>query len=358
MLRIDNKSKVYIVSPYHNTGGPKSLHQLADTLVRKGIETYIVYYWNGKFTGETDILYDFCKASVAKTVIDDEKNIIIVPEIQQDLLTRFSNIRKVVWWLSLDFYLTSTVWGAVKAWTYRKRLPLVLTPIMLVKCIINNPSFLKNPKRLDNSKLKDYYHMYNCDYEKNFLEKQGVSDDKLAYLCGPLEDIFLKVDFDEVEPNKRNIVAYNPAKMDVDFLKKVKSKLAIINNNIKFVAIKNMSREQVYSTLKSAKVYIDFGYFPGPERMPREAVALYCNIITSTEGSAGNDVDVMIPREFKFNIRDKKNIDYVVDLINKMTINYCDYVKYGDKYRQKVWSQITNFTSRVSEIFEQENTES
>ena len=35
-----------------------------------------------------------------------------------------------------------------------------------------------------------------------------------------------------------------------------------------------------------------------------------------------------------------------------MTINYHDYVKYGGKYRQKVWNQIVNFSKRISEIFE------
>ena len=134
----------------------------------------------------------------------------------------------------------------------------------------------------------------------------------------------------------------------------IPDRLFKINSNIEFVAIQNMTREQVYDTLKSAKVYIDFGYFPGPERMPREAVALYCNIITSTEGSAENDVDVPVPKEFKFNTRDKKNISLVADLINKMIVNYYDYVKCGDAYRQKVWNQIDSFSDQINKIFEED----
>lgn len=355
MIKIEEKAKVYIVSPYHNTGGPKSLHQLANILIDKGVDTYIVYYWNGKFIREPKILYDFCRAKVTQSVIDNESNTIIVPEIDHELLSSYSKITKVIWWLSLDFYLTTSLWEAVKKSTYRKGLPSFFVPAMLIKYIINDPTCLKNHTKLKKTKLKEYFHMYNCEYEKQFLEKNGVSKNRLSYLCGPLEEKFYELDFSDIEPYKKDIVAYNPAKMDMEFFKKVKEKVFLINNNIKFVAIQNMSRDQVYDTLRSAKVYIDFGYFPGPERMPREAVSLYCNVITSTEGSAGNDVDVLIPRKFKFNIRDKKNAALASDLINKMIINYYDYVKYGDMYRQKVGRQISDFSNHIDEIFEVKN---
>lgn len=352
MIKIDNKTKVYVISPYHNTGGPKSLHQLANILVKRGLETYVIYYHNGKFTGEKDILYSFCKARVAQSIVDEESSIIIVPEIYHDLLSNYSHAKKIIWWLSLDFYLSTSLWGAVKRSTYRKKLPILFAPLMLIKYIINDSTCLKNHTRLKMSKLKEYFHMYNCEYEKEFLKKNGVPENRLSYLCGPLEEKFYMLRFHDIELYKRDIVAYNPAKMDMDFFEKVKSKVLSINNSIKFVAIQNMTREQVYDTLRSAKVYIDFGYFPGPERMPREAVALYCNIITSTEGSAGNDVDVLVPREFKFNTRDKRNVNLVTNLINKMIVNYYDYVKFGDIYRQKVWSQIDSFSDQINKIFD------
>lgn len=352
MIKIEEKAKVYIVSPYHNTGGPKSLHQLANILIDKGVDTYIVYYCNGKFIREPKILYDFCRAKVTQSVIDNESNTIIVPEIYHELLSSYSKITKVIWWLSLDFYLTTSLWEAVKKSTYRKGLPSFFVPAMLIKYIINDPTCLKKFKGLDDNKLKNYYHMYNCEYEKEYLLNQNVSTTKMSYLCGPLEEKFLDLNFEEIREYKKNIIAYNPAKMDMNFLKKVKNSLKNLNDNIEYVAIENMTREQVFNALKSAKVYIDFGFFPGPERMPREAVSLYCNIITSTEGSAGNDVDVMIPREFKFNIKDKNSVGKVSNLINDMVRDYDNYVKYGDSYREKVRNQITGFSNQIEEIFE------
>lgn len=352
MIKLNKKSKVYIVSPYHNTGGPKSLHQLANNLIENEIDVYIVYYWNGEFTGETEMLFPFCKAKIAKFIDDDEENVLIVSESQSEVLNKYNKMIRCIWWLSLDFYLTSSLNGAVQQATTKRGLPSFMRPIMLFKFILNDPKCLKSFRKLDNKKLPLYYHMYNCEYEKEFLIRYNVPENKMAYLCGPLEKQYYKIDFETVRSNKVDVVAYNPAKMDMKFLGKVKEKLSSLNNNIRFVAIENMNRAQVYDTLKAAKVYVDFGFFPGPERMPREAVALYCNIITSTDGSAENDIDVAIPQRFKFDIRDSESVSKVVNMINNMIVNYDEYVEYGNTYREKVWNQIQSFSDTISCIFE------
>lgn len=352
MFKVEENTKIYIVAPYHNTGGPKSLHQLADSLVDNGIDTYMVYYWNGNFTGEKTILFPFCKAKVVSNIEDNEKNLLIVSESQVDIFKEYHKIRKCIWWLSLDFYLTSTVWGAAKKAIKQKRLSRVLQPLMLVKFILNDSENLKKFKDPLQKEIRNIYHMYNCEYVKNYLEKHGVIEDRMRYLCGPLEDKYYKIELDEVKKYKENLVAYNPAKMDMYFLRKVQEELNKYEINIKFIAIKNMNRQQVFATLRKAKVYIDFGFFPGPERMPREAVALYCNIITSTDGSAANDIDVEIPRKFKFNIKNKKSVKTVAKLMDEMINNYQDYICYGDNYRRKVWKQIENFQGTIKEIFE------
>lgn len=352
MIQLKQKSKVFIACPYYKTGGPKSLHQLANELINSGIETYIIYYSDGVFTGENDILFSFCKAKVATNIIDNNDNVLLVSETATSLLERYSKIKKVIWWLSLDYYFSSSVMGRVRHVIRYKRLPRIMEPVMFFKLLVEDLYCHRHLTKVDTNSLKKYHHLYNCEYEKEYLMAQGVNLDSLLYLCGPLEERFLDLKYDKVKRFKKDIVAYNPAKMDMKYLEKVKAELSVINSNIEFVAIQNMSREQVYETLRSAKIYIDFGYFPGPERMPREAVALYCNIITSTEGSAKNDLDVMIPREFKFDIKNEKTAKEVSYLINKMIMDYKDYVKYGDQYREKVWKQITSFSKSVEEIFE------
>lgn len=355
MIKLNEDTKVFIACPYHKTGGPKSLHQLANQLIDNGIDTYMIYYHSGIFTGENEILFSFCKAKVATNILDNEANILIVPETETILLERYTEIKKVIWWLSLDFYFSSSLKGAVKQAVRQKGLPRFVEPAMFLKFFINDHNCFKHLKKIEAKNLPNYYHLYNCEYEKEYLLKQNVSTNKISYLCGPLEEKFLNLNFEEIREYKKDIIAYNPAKMDMAFLKKIKRSLSNVNDNIEYVAIEKMSREQVFETLRTAKVYIDFGFFPGPERMPREAVALYCNIITSTKGSASNDLDVKIPEEFKFDIKDENSVNEVSNLINDMVIDYDNYVKYGDSYREKVWNQIINFSSQIEEVFELNN---
>lgn len=63
-----------------------------------------------------------------------------------------------------------------------------------------------------------------------------------------------------------------------------------------------MRPEQVMKTMDESMMYIDFGNHPGKDRIPREAALRDCIILTSTNGSAHNELDVPIASEFKFDI--------------------------------------------------------
>ena len=351
MVELKENSKIYIISPFHNTGGPKSLHQLANVLIENKLNVFIVYYFKGAYLDNNNKLFDFCKAKLCNEIEDEEKNIIITSEFQTDILSDYKKIKKCIWWLSLDYYFCSDLKGSVLQALRLKKMPKCLFPFMLLKFISNNPNCIKYKKE-KKCNLKKYYHFYNCEYVKLFLSKSGVSTANMKYLCGPLEQKFYKIKYLDVKNYKTDCVCYNPAKMDLKFMKKIEKRMKTINPNIKFIPIKNMNRLQVFETLRMSKVYIDFGYFPGPERMPREAVSVYCNLITSTEGSAKNHVDVPIPEMFKFNILKKNSIDNIVTMINTLVLNYEQNLSYGDKYREKVWKQIEEFEQNINEIFE------
>lgn len=96
-----------------------------------------------------------------------------------------------------------------------------------------------------------------------------------------------------------------------------------------------MNYHQLMMFYSKAKIYIDFGFFPGPERIPREAVTMYCNIITSTTGSAKNNSDVPIPYEFKIDAKDD-NLDRIVLKIKNMLVNYNDDIPRFEQYRKKL----------------------
>lgn len=353
MINLDKNSVVYIASPSIPTGGAKSLHQLANKLVSFGIDTKVFYYMNGEFMGDKEVLFPFCNAEVVleEDICDCEDNLLIIPEVQGDLIRRFNKLRKCIWWLSLDFYLDNSLIGITKNSLKRRNLPCWVAPVIFMKHLFKDHDQFFPSKCLTKRELSSVYHMYNCHYIKEYLKNKGVPENRMSYLCGPLEGKYLNVDFETVMKYKKNVVIYNPAKMNKSFFSNLQKEFINMGRDIKFVPIINMDRNQVYETVRSAKVYIDFGFFPGPERMPREAVALYCNIITSLDGSAENDIDVPIPRNFKFDIREKHSVFEVSRLIIDMLDDYKEYVHFGDKYRQKVWNQIQFFDQTVSEIF-------
>lgn len=59
MIEIKQYKKVYITSIYEKTGGPKTLHQLAEFLVNQGVDVYMVYFENvGEFVSKDELLYE------------------------------------------------------------------------------------------------------------------------------------------------------------------------------------------------------------------------------------------------------------------------------------------------------------
>lgn len=123
-----------------------------------------------------------------------------------------------------------------------------------------------------------------------------------------------------------------------------------IRPDIVFVPIKGMTIGEVRDVLMRSSVYMDLGKFPGPERIPREAAMMNCNIITSMLGSAGNnDLDVPIKPEYKFELIDI-NLEKIRDLIIDMVDHYDLYVSFFDRYRQKVIDQKQRLYSDIQEF--------
>jgi hypothetical protein len=119
---------------------------------------------------------------------------------------------------------------------------------------------------------------------------------------------------------------------------------------IKFVPISNMTRGEVIKTLLRAKVYIDFGHFPGPERIPKEAAILGCCVITGKRGSAAFFEDVPIPDEYKFEDREE-NIPKIIEKIRDCFENFEERYKDFDNYRQVIKNEPQKFVEDLRRIF-------
>ena len=335
---------VYIYSIDKETGGPQSMHQLAYALHKNGYHVEMVYL-NGKHyvSRQTALYYDELKICHDDSDIDNPDNVIIVSEILTYKLRQFVHAVRIVWWLSLDYYKSSFLWESSKQRLKYRGLSAVLTPVECIyRIMFHNDVCL--PSLRIKTEFNGIFNLYNSEYIRRYLLNNNIDENMMMYLCAPIEDIyFKKID----KETKRKLITYNPAKIyDKAFTDEYLRRISIEMPEIEITAIEGMRREEVYKTLKSGMLYVDFGFFPGPERIPRQAVALYNNVLTSNKGSASNNIDVPINERFKVEIK-KDNLDYAVDMTKKMLGNYESYIKFFDAYRNKVKKQHDTFTEEA-----------
>ena len=359
MIEIFPETKIYVACPANTaTGGPESLHQLAYHLINDlGIKAYIYYYNfdSNRFKTPVHPEYEFYKVPYItnkQDLEDDNKNILIVPEILSGILQlyEYRNIRKVIWWLSVDNFYLSFIFNSKKNY-FLGRVINKISKKIFNKIIFDIPELalkkinsLKLPFEIQNLiKNSNFYLVqgfYALDHIKNKLE---LPENKTIYLSAYLNPEFLKIQTDLSK--KENIVAYNPKK-GFSFTKKIISSA----KDIKFVPLINMSREEVIKTLQKAKVYIDFGYHPGKDRLPREAAILGCCVITGKRGSAAFFEDVPIPDEYKFEDREE-NIPKIIEKIRDCFENFEERYKDFDYYRQVIKNEPQKFVEDLRKIF-------
>jgi hypothetical protein len=339
MIEIYKNTKIFVACPANTaSGGPELLHQLAYHLRKDlNIDAYMYYYNFDNRRSETPVhpeykMYGNPFVIDLNEIEDDKKNIIIVPEVQEglNLLQLFKNIRKGVWFLSVDYYYLSKFYEKMLFLDFNK---LDLLSNKIEKLAIKFP-YEKDPLL----KLADFY-MTNSYRGMRWFD----SLQPLYYLSEYLNEDFLKTQTDLSK--KEDIVAYNPKK-GFSFTKKIISSA----KDIKFVPLINMSRDEIIKTLQKAKVYIDFGSHPGKDRIPREAAILGCCVITGKRGSAAFFEDVPIPDEYKFEDKED-NIPKIIDKIKDCFENYEERYKDFDYYREVIKNEPQRFIEDLKKIF-------
>lgn len=253
--------RFYIFCPAsYATGGPEALHQLCDALLSVGADASMCYLNPKVGLNPKHSDYDIYRSVLTARIEDAPDSIIVVPEIFASVFSRFKQAQPCVWWLSVDNYLPHDAVGA--------------------------------PNRVDFSDRR-IVHLSQSEYATRFLRRRG------AKTIISLSD-YIHADFRSCSGEKRqreDIVLYNPQK-GMEFT----TKLIEAFPQKKFLPLRGMNREVLREFFETAKVYVDFGHHPGKDRMPREAAALGCCILTSSSGSAGNKLDMPIKDAYKFDL--------------------------------------------------------
>ena len=127
-------------------------------------------------------------------------------------------------------------------------------------------------------------------------------------------------------------------------------KVSKVAPELKFEALRGLTQEQLIEIYETSKLYIDFGAFPGAERISKEAVLFGCAVITGKRGASGFHGDVPIPEEYKFG-KPKKQINEIVEKIRHVLKNYEKVNSDFDEYRNTVLNLEENFIRSLKQIF-------
>ncbi len=323
-------AKIFVLCPGgYATGGPEALHQLAHHLIKLGFTASMYYYCTPAGSQPTHSYYVNYQVPVSIELENDPKNLMIVPEsyLLPIFDKKFRKIRKVIWWLSVDYYfieLDNYIKGLKNKKFYTLRNAFGMFNIATLKCL---------------TRMK-IIHIGHSWYSMVFLRENGIKP------VGQIGDYVNETFFNQPAPVvKEDIIIYNPKKNDA-FL----SGIICQTPDLVWKAIEGMKPSEVAGCMAHAKLYIDFGFHPGKERMPREAALMNCCLIIGKSGSAAYLEDMPIPPEYRFD-KISDNMRDIITRINDCLLNYDKRVSEFKSYRDGVFSEQDKFVQDIKNIF-------
>lgn len=338
--------KIYVICPYGLvTGGPDALHQMVYYLNNNGFCAEIVYSDIKSHKYEIPSAYKIYvnDYKILSEIEDCKENIIVVPETENHILNYYSNMKKYIWWLSVNNDLDYS--GAKNK--IKKILEKIRFKNLKKLYKINTLKNVLKHKKYDFSVEDNIEHLCASYYAYDYVSKNIKDKDKVHICIEPISKIFLeKSKF--VTDNKENIILYNPKK-NYEFSRKIIKKAS----NYKFVELKGLTQEELIKLYQKAKVYMDFGTFPGAERIPKEAVINGCCIITGKNGASAFYKDVPINDEYKIDAKEE-NIDKIILSIKDLFDNYDEKIKHYEEYRNTVLNLESNFIKQIKGVFKDE----
>ncbi len=336
------------------------MHQLAAELKNLGKNVFM-YYYPDNIEDPVHENLKFYDVPFTRTIEDLDKNILVVAEVNDQILVskKFKNIQKVLFWMSLDhFFITHYQQNFSKYVKSTIKIPFYiinkfneitknyfgnLSLAKYLKIVYLNFPFSNLVKKKDfKLNLAQSYYQYKVLSSKN-VESHYLNDFIRGEFFQAAKDLSLK--------HKENIICYNPVKSS-SFMKRIMES----NSNFKFIPLYNYSIKEVIEILSKSKIYIDFGYHPGVDGLPREAAILKNCILTNKEGSAFYSEAVPINEKYKFDEK-KKNLIKITKMITNIFENFEEELKNFDNYVDILEKEETIFKSRVANIFDnKENT--
>ena len=169
-------NKIYVITPYaFATGGVELAHQLVDYLRNHNQEAYIVYVKDNEIVETKTVTESYKKYNIvlSNSIEDDDRNMLVLPEIFFDYVLRYRKINIGCWWMSVDGrykYTSTSFWESLR---FNNSFIEVLK---LIKRIICYPSLFKENN--NSMLLKEEHritHFYQSAYAQYHLYYKGFS---------------------------------------------------------------------------------------------------------------------------------------------------------------------------------------
>ena len=333
-------NNIYVLAPYnYATGGVELAHQLVDYLRNNNQNAYIVYMIGKDISDRQDITQAYSKYNIKSTAIieDTLNNILILPEIYFEKILIYKNIQIGCWWMSVDNHYKNSEFCLYDKIINEKNIIKKLK--ILFKHLFCKENKSKYSDRVLKKEEKRITHFYQSHYAQYHLYSKGYS--KIM----PLSD-YINIDLQGNHTLiKENIILYNPVK-GYEFTKQIIKQLP----NYNFIPLKGYTREQLKELFLKSKLYIDFGHFPGKDRLFREAAINGCCIMTGKLGASYFYEDVPIKEDYKFETTNK-NIKNICNKISYIINNYETCFKEFDYLRYKTKQEMNIFHNEIDIFF-------
>jgi len=340
-LQVFQDTKIYVVSPSNlKSGGPEALHQLVYYLRRCGFPAYIAYFDTKDSYQVIQEYQKYAKTWVhGESIPDMPSMIVIFPEGSAclDYYSHFKNAQKAVWFLSIFFYRGYC------------RTPHILKERMrsfVRRRLIDIQSVTKGSYRIG---CKNCLNLTASHYAYDYIKRKGGNPQLL------IDPVSLEIidyiqkrnyQFDSKELRK-DIILYNPQrKINNHIAQELQEKFP----QYQFVPLKGFSHEEMLALMNKSKLLIEFGNFPGAERIPKEAVICGMCIVANNAGSARFKEDVVLKDQYKFDGYEN-NKEEVQNMVYDIMENYENHLHNFDEYRKTVYQLEENFMKRIQEIF-------
>lgn len=342
MITLQQHSKIYVYCPSKVvTGGAELLHQLVHVLNTNGKDAYIVYFDGGKEVPEAYRSYQIKRAEAPE---DNKENVVVLYEGVFDFILKTKNAQTLLWWLSVDnLYYNSKKY--LSLFDYFKWSPKYALEVFVYRVgylLMRRKSLFTQNVSISYLSKNSNLNCYQSEYAQHFLVNKGFSE------MLPLSD-YINADFSTKQEDKpkvkEDIVLYNPKKGFEHT-----SKLIKLAPHINWVPLQGMNRQQLLEVFQRSKLYIDFGFHPGKDRLPREAALNDCCIISGRFGSAKFFEDVAIYDDYKMDLS-QTSYRQVVNKIEEVLANYEQHQPDFAFYKKRIQNEEAEFVLQTKRIF-------